>query len=322
MSNLKENIQSIILKMLQNKELKEEKDQLNSWLKESEDNIQRLNDYSEIWDVSNDKNEYIDFDTKKAWEEMDTQMTETKVISMKFLLRVAAVAAVLVAGYMFITPSTNNAGSPNENIYSAKNINENHQLPDASSIWLKEGSELTQLTDFSEERVLKLNGEAFFDVEHDPQKKFVIKTQKETVTVLGTEFLVVTEEDKFEVFVQSGRVAVNTGKRNIELNANDHLVRSNGDYTVINTINKDILSWIGSKLHYKEAPLSEVLSDLENLYEISFETSSKINLDQCLITSSFSDESIEEILLELSTIAGLEYSNNSNIYSIESVNCN
>ncbi|HVW62489.1 MAG TPA: FecR domain-containing protein, partial [Puia sp.] len=59
------------------------------------------------------------------------------------------------------------------------------ELPDGSKLWLNAGSKVKYAED---RRELTLEGEAFFDVKHDPDHPFIIHTGKLDVRVLGTSF--------------------------------------------------------------------------------------------------------------------------------------
>lgn len=85
-------------------------------------------------------------------------------------------------------------------------------LPDGSIVVLKPGSELQfNASDFGKkERVVKLDGEAFFDIHHDPAHPFIVQTATISTRVLGTSFNVRTFDDDrtAEVAVTRGLVAV------------------------------------------------------------------------------------------------------------------
>jgi ferric-dicitrate binding protein FerR (iron transport regulator) len=85
-------------------------------------------------------------------------------------------------------------------------------LPDGSIVVLKPGSELQfYAADFGKkERVVKLDGDAFFDVQHDPAHPFIVQTATISTRVLGTSFNVRTfrNDRTAEVAVTRGLVEV------------------------------------------------------------------------------------------------------------------
>lgn len=83
-------------------------------------------------------------------------------------------------------------------------------LPDGSTVWLNVGSKLNYDYGKSENREVVLEGEAFFDVQKDENRPFLIHTRKMDITVLGTTFNVKAyREDKtVETSLIQGKVEV------------------------------------------------------------------------------------------------------------------
>ena len=76
------------------------------------------------------------------------------------------------------------------------------KLHDGTTAWVNARSTLRYPNHFAhEERKVELDGEAFFDVEHNEHKPFVVSTEKLDIKVLGT---------KFNVFAYKGREEFNT----------------------------------------------------------------------------------------------------------------
>lgn len=66
-------------------------------------------------------------------------------------------------------------------------------LADGTIVWLNSDSQLDFTNTFSgDKRVVRLKGEAYFDVSHNPEKPFIVETQDMNVRVYGTEFNVKT----------------------------------------------------------------------------------------------------------------------------------
>jgi ferric-dicitrate binding protein FerR (iron transport regulator) len=84
-------------------------------------------------------------------------------------------------------------------------------LPDGTRIWLSPGSHISYPDKFrTKERLVKLEGEAFFDVVHDEDHPFVIQSGQLKTVVLGTSFNIKAYPHQIvsEVTVISGKVAV------------------------------------------------------------------------------------------------------------------
>ena len=61
-------------------------------------------------------------------------------------------------------------------------------LPDGSRVRLNGGTRIVYLTLFGDQRRVEVDGEAYFEVEHDARRPFVVVTGEVSSTVLGTPF--------------------------------------------------------------------------------------------------------------------------------------
>lgn len=92
----------------------------------------------------------------------------------------------------------------------------NVQLSDGTKVWLNSGSKLIFPVVFiGKSREVSLEGEAIFEVTHDPSHPFIVNSQDNQVEVLGTVFDVsnYTDDDAFRTILQSGSVQINYGNK-------------------------------------------------------------------------------------------------------------
>ena len=147
-------------------------------------------------------------------------------------------------------------------------------LPDDSRVLLNANSQLDfKSRNWDNNRVLNLNGEAFFDVEKGA--KFKVLTQKGIVEVLGTEFNVISRDDYFEVQCLEGKVRVES------LTANKETILLPGK--AIRILNKtaeewdfiliDEPNWLLGESTFMNTPIAQVLLSIENQYNVHFDTS-------------------------------------------------
>ena len=143
-------------------------------------------------------------------------------------------------------------------------------LADGSAVLLNTATQLSvKLTD--RRRLVRLNqGEAFFDVVHDPARPFTVITPEGAVRDVGTKFSVRSENGVSTVTVLEGMVAISDQP---DKNATSWRVRLTPDQQV--SLSKaggvgavqavraaNALSWRDHKLVYDGAPLEEVIADL------------------------------------------------------------
>ncbi len=85
------------------------------------------------------------------------------------------------------------------------------KLPDGSTVWLNAGSSISYPEIFdSVERSVALEGEAYFDIQRDEKKPFIVKVGQMNVSVLGTQFNVKAfpNDNVANVSLVSGKVKV------------------------------------------------------------------------------------------------------------------
>lgn len=92
-------------------------------------------------------------------------------------------------------------------------------LPDGSGVFLDPGSSISFSVHPSgkkaPQRMVALNGSAFFQVTHDPQSPFILETNKDEISVYGTSFFVKDrQQDSMSAVTQySGRLQITDGNK-------------------------------------------------------------------------------------------------------------
>lgn len=90
--------------------------------------------------------------------------------------------------------------------FMAQEVRRQVLLPDHSQVQLNQRTSLVYLGFRDQRQVLLRNGEAFFDVQHDLEKPFVIRADNASIRVTGTHFNVWTGQEQTTVTVTQGSV--------------------------------------------------------------------------------------------------------------------
>ncbi|OAI11225.1 iron dicitrate transport regulator FecR [Methylomonas koyamae] len=138
------------------------------------------------------------------------------------------------------------------------------RLGDGSEVTLNSASAIS--VDFNDglRRVELRQGEAFFDVQPEPQRPFQVSGRYSTVRVLGTRFAVREDSADASVSVVSGLVAVARPE------AEPALLQAGDSITVAARRSGDIrhspaaggTAWLKGYAAFENAPLSEVVAEL------------------------------------------------------------
>lgn len=233
--------------------------------------------------------------------------------SRKIILSIAAAAAVLLLTAAFLYRSWNWT-EPGDLVLSAEgNDTESIELADGSDVTLKQGSSITYPRHFSEkERKVKLQGEAFFSVERDSGKKFIVETDYLKVEVLGTSFGVLDSRlsRSTEVYVHSGKVAVTIkgSDARIELSAGEKLhYDENAKKAALDRQGLDnTLGWKHGVLRFSNARLPEIFDVIERQFGPQFEISGQ-ELFDCPFTLTIEKDKLEESFSAISKLCPIQF---------------
>ena len=146
-------------------------------------------------------------------------------------------------------------------------------LADGSHLTLGSATTLKVRLSRRERQVALIDGEASFDVSHDPSRHFVIAAGDREVTVVGTEFDVVRHSGRLTVTVRRGVVMVAPMAGGADANRlvrGDALRHAEGasSSTVARVDPDDAFAWREGRLIYRQAPMSQVAEDLSRYFAV------------------------------------------------------
>ncbi|ADF53871.1 MAG: hypothetical protein CMP12_21450 [Zunongwangia sp.] len=190
-------------------------------------------------------------------------------------------------------------------------------LSDGSIVHLNSGSSLSYPINFSEsrERKVELEGEAFFDIAHDVQKPFIVKTNELNVQVLGTKFDINAYQENKDIAVAllEGAVKLYDQQDNNDKYAK---VLSPGFVGNYNRANKTIqreeanvenfVAWRFDNLIYRNVKVKDLLTKLERHFNIRIDNEYKA-IESKTLNANFGEEPIDEVMKYLSEIYGFKY---------------
>lgn len=175
-------------------------------------------------------------------------------------------------------------------------------LSDGTQINLNAGSSLRYPTIFNKDSIKRkvyLNGEGYFKVTHQEKHPFIVSTDNLNIQVLGTQFNVnaYREDDKAYVVLVKGKIRAENPKNNTSIDVKP-------GYKVFykhNTLKTEKVSiakyidWINGELILIHDPFKVIKHKLERKYDVEIINNYKA-LNNLIITASFSDETIDQVL--------------------------
>lgn len=168
----------------------------------------------------------------------------------------------------------------------------NVTLPDGSNIWLNAQTTIQYPVSFNREnRQVKLDGEAYFDVAKDSKRPFIVNTKECSVEVLGTKFNIdaYSSRDKFETVLMEGSVKVSMlddPTQAVSLKPNNKVYRSNGKLLTQKVSNYERYRWKEGLICFVDEPFKVVMEDFEKFYGLTIVVNNQ-KVTQYLYTGKF-----------------------------------
>ncbi|NOU59298.1 FecR family protein [Marinifilum caeruleilacunae] len=150
------------------------------------------------------------------------------------------------------------------------------ELEDGTKVWINSETRLRYPTKFPKgERVVLLEGEAYFEVSKDQNRPFIVKTQGVDVRVLGTQFNISSyaEDETIQTTLVEGSVAVMDSKNpktNLLLDPGYQAVYAKAAKQLENKkVNVDLYtSWKDGKFVFEQASLYDIMNKVSRWYDV------------------------------------------------------
>ncbi|SDG24611.1 FecR family protein [Chitinophaga filiformis] len=146
-------------------------------------------------------------------------------------------------------------------------------LPDGTKVWLNAASRLKYPVAFTgSERLVELEGEAYFETVKDAHKPFKVKAGEFEVQVLGTSFDVMAYKDEKNTHTTliSGAVKVASEKESRLLQPGQQAVVNTNAGIGVNTVNTDeVIAWKNGYFSFRDADIAAVMRQLERWYDVT-----------------------------------------------------
>ncbi len=191
-------------------------------------------------------------------------------------------------------------------------VKSKHILPDGSTVFLNAASSIEYPKAFgADARIVKLQGEAFFEVAKDVHRPFKVRVEEFEVAVLGTAFNINANLKSPEVALVEGKVKLTAGLSGTSLElAPGQMAVFNKDQNAFTSTTFDteyITGWKDGYLMFKDATLDEVIEKLHAWYGIDIAVTNKSKSGEWSYTGSFKNESLENVLLNMNILRDFEY---------------
>ncbi len=316
---------NLIAKRFTNEISDEESNILDQWISKAS-NKKLYEQLTNIWQESNNVN--VDFDpnieiAKTTFKERirkAEKQNQRKLLRLRITRLAASIVLMLTLGFTlkFLLQDINTIKVITDNNNTKEII-----LPDSSLICLNKNTTVKYRRSFKN-RVIYLNGEAFFDVKKQRGKTFTVKSNYTSTKVLGTSFNIRSRNEKVnnvEVYVLTGKVQFSGKDQTVILTPNQHAIYKDKETEI--EISKEpginLLAWRTRKLKFENNTLKEVLNILKEVYDIKYVVNSKNILD-FKVTCEFENKEIEEVLRDIEIFLPIKITSENDLIRIDPIN--
>ena len=186
------------------------------------------------------------------------------------------------------------------------------RLADGTIVHLNSASKISFSGNYnSEERMVSLNGEAYFEVAKNPDKRFVVTCNGVDIEALGTEFNVKAypADSIITTTLAKGKVKVYNNKESVTLLPNGVATYNLKRQTIKASVTDDISIanyWRTGQLVCNAEPLSSIAQTIERMYNV------KININDAKLrnmkfTGTIQNNSLTNVLYVMSLSYPLTY---------------
>lgn len=306
--------QELLLKYIAGKASQREKEEIATWIDADAANLKEFISFRKSYDAF-------------LWQGTDGFSKKTKkTFSLRpvtqRILRIAAVF-VLAFGLSYIMlQNLLKEDIEMQTVYVPAGQRTLVTLADGTTVWVNGKSTLTFPSHFSSRtRNVELDGEAYFDVQKDPEKQFIVSTAHQSaIKVLGTKFNVKAYKEADEVIT-----TLVEGKVNFEFNnagqqpqyiimvPGQKLIyySQNGKAELHTTSGERELSWKDGKIIFRQTSLRDALDVLADRYNAEFVVRENVPHDDSF-SGTFTNRTLEQVLnfISASSKVRWQYLNN------------
>ena len=193
-------------------------------------------------------------------------------------------------------------------------------LADGTKVWLNSGTKVDFPSKFTgQTREITVNGEIYIEVKKDTQKPFIVRTKSMDIQVYGTSFNVSDYNDDITktVVLVAGSVCVKSAGKETKLQPNRKLEITNGKVTEQTVDVSEYISWTRGVMEFNETPVSEILKKVGRYYNVEFENSPDITLnDKTCSGKLFLSNNLDSVMVSISHLSSTKYERKNNIIHI------
>ncbi|MCM0717162.1 FecR domain-containing protein [Parabacteroides sp. W1-Q-101] len=299
----------------------EEKEEVARWLDADKKNMKEFLALRKLYDIS-------------IWQQEQTPVAKDKLSlgNKRWTLRsasfeLAKVAAIFILAFTIVYSfliNEDNDSAKMQTIFVPPGQRAELTLTDGTKVWLNAKTTFTFPDKFTaNNRRVTLDGEGYFDVTKNPEKPFIVNTERYDIKVMGTEFNVTAYSGSsvFETSLLKGAVEVFSPAKDTKVSLEPHMrtYEENGILKKDTIEHENYFLWKEGLICFYDEPVDKMIKKLQLYYDVKIDVQNKTLLNNRYSGKFRTKDSVEHVLkvLQLNNKFSYEKDNDRNLITIK-----
>lgn len=316
---MEESTDILIVSYLKGEATNDQQKELLAWLELSEENRFYFRSIKDVYDLGRIESDIRDSQVDRQWHKFLDKVfpvynTNSWLRIGHILLRYAAVFAFGLICMQLISYFISDKETYSKVTKVETGVGERSKvsLPDGSIVWVNACSSISYDESFGKEnRTIRMRGEAFFDVEKDQSKPFLVHAEPFTFRVTGTSFNVYAfdEEDEISLALIEGSVTAEKGSYMEKLRPGEVLVydKTQAKISHRKLISSSYTAWRYGEMFFDKMTFEDLTRRLERNFNVKFKFENQKIKKESFGGSFRKYESLETIMRVISTSTPVKY---------------
>lgn len=297
---------------------KADEKKLFEFIQKEEQNYQQFKDWERAWMLS----EKEDLRTAREWESLQCRIRTHEAVNpmisksgsdlWRWAIAIAAMFVLIVGGTWVVLNTTTFMNKAQYIVFEAPYGEKSKMtFPDGTVVWLNAGSSLKYSNKYNtDDRVVELEGEGYFEVAKKKKIPFVVHTRGYDVVVKGTKFNVTAypEDSNITTTLMEGAVELLKEKQHIAMKPGESVTLNvvSGKFT-LTKVNPDVSkAWSENRIEYDNISLRELAAKLSRQYDVKIHLLTEEVGDKRFRISLRNQETIGEVMSALKEIIPIQ----------------
>lgn len=299
----------------------EEKEEVARWLDTDKKNMKEFLALRKLYDIS-------------IWQQEQTPVAKDNLSlgNKRWTLRsasfeLAKVAAIFILAFTIVYSfliNEDNDSAKMQTIFVPPGQRAELTLTDGTKVWLNAKTTFTFPDKFTaNNRRVTLDGEGYFDVTKNPEKPFIVNTERYDIKVMGTEFNVTAYSGSsvFETSLLKGAVEVFSPAKDTKVSLEPHMrtYEENGILKKDTIEHENYFLWKEGLICFYDEPVDKMIKKLQLYYDVKIDVQNKTLLNNRYSGKFRTKDGVEHVLkvLQLNNKFSYKKDNDRNLITIK-----